>query len=36
MVDLNEYQQQLVSRSISGDSFEDILNKLATLKDVGK
>ena len=34
--DLNEYQQQLVSRSISGDSFEDILNKLATLKDVGK
>ena len=34
--DLNEYQQQLVSRSISGDSFEDVLKKLATLKDVGK
>lgn len=33
---LNPYQQQLVERSISGDSIEDIINKLATLQEVGK
>jgi protein phosphatase len=32
---LNEYQQQLVDRSISGDNLEDILTKLSTLKAVG-
>jgi protein phosphatase len=33
---LNPYQQQLVERSISGDSLADIKNKLATLQEVGK
>lgn len=33
---LNIYQQQLVERSISGDSLQDILDKLATLQEVGK
>ena len=33
---LNVYQQQLVERSISGDSLQDILDKLATLQEVGK
>lgn len=33
---LNPYQQQLVDRSISGDSLKDILDKLATLQEVGK
>lgn len=33
---LNTYQQQLVERSISGESLEDINNKLATLQEVGK
>ena len=33
---LNTYQQQLVERSISGDSLIDIKNKLATLLEVGK
>lgn len=32
---LNTYQQQLVERSISGDSLEDINNKLQTLREVG-
>ena len=32
---LNEYQQQLVERSISGDSLSDILKKLEALKAVG-
>lgn len=32
---LNEYQQQLVDRSISGDNLDDILKKLAALKAVG-
>jgi protein phosphatase len=32
---LNTYQQQLVERSISGDSLEDIKNKLQTLREVG-
>lgn len=32
---LNTYQQQLVQRSISGDSIEDINNKLQTLREVG-
>ncbi len=32
---LNEYQQQLVDRSISGDNLQDILTKLSTLKAVG-
>jgi protein phosphatase len=33
--ELNEYQQQLVERSISGDSLSDILKKLEALKAVG-
>jgi protein phosphatase len=33
---LNPYQQQLVERSISGDSLADIKQKLATLLEVGK
>jgi len=33
---LNTYQQQLVERSISGDSLADIRQKLATLLEVGK
>ncbi|MEN9342990.1 MAG: hypothetical protein RIR24_577 [Actinomycetota bacterium] len=33
--ELNTYQQQLVERSISGDSLEDINNKLQTLREVG-
>ncbi len=33
---LNVYQQQLVERSISGDSLKDIRDKLATLQEVGK
>lgn len=32
---LNTYQQQLVERSISGDSLEDINDKLQTLREVG-
>ena len=32
---LNSYQQQLVDRSISGESLEDIMTKLATLQEVG-
>jgi protein phosphatase len=32
---LNSYQQQLVDRSISGESLDDIFNKLATLQEVG-
>jgi protein phosphatase len=32
---LNTYQQQLVERSISGDSLEDINKKLQTLREVG-
>lgn len=34
VVELNEYQQQLVERSISGDSLSDILKKLEALKAV--
>lgn len=34
--DLNTYQQQLVERSISGDSFADISEKLSILREVGK
>ena len=34
VADLNEYQQQLVERSISGDSLADILQKLDALKAV--
>jgi protein phosphatase len=34
--DLNTYQQQLVERSISGDSFADISEKLLILREVGK
>ncbi len=33
---LNTYQQQLVERSISGDSFADISEKLSILREVGK
>lgn len=33
---LNTYQQQLVERSISGDSLADITEKLSTLREVGK
>ena len=34
--ELNTYQQQLVERSISGDSFADISEKLSILREVGK
>ncbi|CAB4694836.1 MAG: hypothetical protein F2660_05990 [Actinobacteria bacterium] len=34
--ELNTYQQQLVERSISGDSFADISEKLLILREVGK
>lgn len=33
--DLNTYQQQLVERSISGDSYADISEKLSILREVG-
>lgn len=34
--ELNTYQQQLVERSISGDSFADISEKLSILREAGK